>query len=103
MPTMQRPSDLRISDEVAEAFATLSPHLTAKGQQQFTREIVAALRDASKQNNLAPVQDVIEAWYRTLVVMSAPGHEEEMARGEGDPDPANAESLDDLRKRLLEV
>ncbi len=62
---ISNPKDLDLPPEV---FGVLLDALTEQGQASFTRELVEAIATAQRKNNLRPVHDVLEAWYRTLVV-----------------------------------
>lgn len=84
---IQQPSELdlpdRLEDVVATAFGDLADsddifaafqrHLSESGRAQFNREIVHALVQAKKTNDLRPVQEVIDAWFRTWLFVADPG------------------------------
>jgi hypothetical protein len=48
--------------------------LTEAGAQAFSRELVAALVRAKAEDDLRPLLQVVEAWYRTLVLVRDPGY-----------------------------
>ncbi len=48
--------------------------LTDAGARAFSNELVAALVRAKAQDDLRPLLEVVEAWYRTLVLIQDPGY-----------------------------
>lgn len=54
-------------------FSEFAQMLTDKGVRAFAGELVSALVQAKRENDLRPVQDVIEAWYRTSLFIRDPG------------------------------
>lgn len=62
------PVDLELPapDQVAAVMARLTP----EGAIQFVGELMAALEAARTQNDLRPVQEVAEAWYRSLLFVN---------------------------------
>lgn len=54
-----RPQDLDIPEKMQEVMADLN----REGQSQFTAELLHALKDAERTNDLGPVQYVVNAWY----------------------------------------
>jgi hypothetical protein len=69
---IERPQDLGLPPEAVEVFS----HLTEHGASIFSQEIVQALMKAQRRGNLRPVRDVVEAWYRTLILRQDPSYEE---------------------------
>jgi hypothetical protein len=51
-----------------EVLANLSP----QGEQLFRTEVLEAIRKSITSNDLRPIQEVLEAWYRTLVLIKDP-------------------------------
>lgn len=70
-----RPEDLGLPPEADEVLS----HLTPGGSAAFSQEIMRALMQAQSKGNLRPVRDVVEAWYRTLVLRSQPDYMESIA------------------------
>lgn len=54
-------------------FQEFSQMLTDKGVREFAGELVEAVIQAKHANDLRPIQDVIEAWYRTSLFIRDPG------------------------------
>lgn len=48
--------------------------LTDAGAREFSNELVAALVRAKAEDGLRPLLEVVEAWYRTLVLVQDPGY-----------------------------
>jgi Family of unknown function (DUF6247) len=69
---INRPADLDLSPEV---FDVLFKALTEHGRANFDRDLLRAIQQAQQRNNLRPVREVLEAWYRTLVVRQHPDYE----------------------------
>jgi hypothetical protein len=80
-----------------ELFASLTP----SGQAQFISEFVQALYEARRTDNLRPLQDVVEAWYRTLVARRSPDYEAGIAWAR-DHEPSSDDLVDvqELRERM---
>jgi hypothetical protein len=72
LEVIERPQDLNLPPETETVFA----HLTKHGAEVFSQEITRALLQAQDKGNLRPVKDVVEAWYRTLLLWSQPGYDE---------------------------
>lgn len=73
-------------------------HLKPEGIQLFVREIVAAVYVSQQTGDLRPLQDVIEAWYRSLRFIRDPGFLKAAAAQE-----ARAESGDHRIFELEEI
>jgi Family of unknown function (DUF6247) len=69
-----------------------------RSMRVFIDELLEAMEGATRENDLAPVQRVIGAWYRTLVLRSDP-HYAANLQAAGDPDRGEAFTIDDLRAR----
>jgi Family of unknown function (DUF6247) len=88
------PSRLERANEV---FASLD----ADGQAQFISEFFQALYEARRIDNLRPLQDVIEAWYWTLVARRSPNYEAGVAwTREHEPSPDELMDVQELRERM---
>ncbi len=70
------PKDLDLPPEV---FDVLLSALTDEGRANFERDLLQAIQRAQKRNNLRPVREVLEAWYRTLLVRRHPDYQESLA------------------------
>jgi len=70
------PRDLDLSHE---QFAVLLNALNEQGRENFTRDLIKALETAQAKNNLRPVKEVLEAWYRTLTVRRHPDYQRNLA------------------------
>jgi len=66
------PRDLDLSHE---QFKVLLDALNEEGRENFTSDLVKAIEAAQARNNLRPVKEVLEAWYRTLVVRQHPDYQ----------------------------
>lgn len=73
---ISHPKDLDLPPEV---FDVLLKALTEKGRANFERDLLRAIQEAQQRNNLRPVREVLEAWYRTLVVRQHPDYEGNLA------------------------
>jgi hypothetical protein len=72
---ISHPRDLDLPPEV---FDVLLSALTETGRANFERDLLHAIQQAQQRNNLRPVREVLEAWYRTLVVRKHPSYEENL-------------------------
>ena len=66
------PADL---DLPHEHFRVLTEALTEQGRLNFALERIDAIERAQARNDLRPVRDTIEAWYRTFLIRQTPGYE----------------------------
>jgi hypothetical protein len=73
---ISRPGDLNLPPEV---FDVLLNALTDEGRANFERDLLQAIQRAQERNNLRPVREVLEAWYRTLIVRQHPDYEANVA------------------------
>lgn len=55
--------------------AAVLENLTDEGAKRFVGELLAALEDAKQEGDLAHVNRVVEAWFRTLLLRMDPEHE----------------------------
>lgn len=90
----RRPSDLRLPPHLGEVMARLS----GDGARRFTLEMVSALELAERENDLQPVRDVIEAWYRTVLVTADPAYAGNIGAALRSR-PRRGQSVDQLRRR----
>jgi hypothetical protein len=94
------PAELRLPahmERVSEVFASLTPD----GRTQFISEFVEALFEARQTDNLRPLQDVVEGWYRTLVASRSPDYEAAVTwASEHEPATDELLGLQQLRERL---
>ena len=90
------PRDL---DLPAEVFDVLLNALTDEGRADFERELLQAIQRAQQRNNLRPVREVLEAWYRTLIVRQHPDFEASMARARESTD-RDGMTVDELMQDL---
>lgn len=81
-------------DSRFEEFAQM---LTDKGVRLFARDIVRAIVEAKRTNDLRPVQETIDSWFRTSLLMRDPGFLKALAREEEDEEPIAREE----RRKLL--
>ncbi len=76
---IRQPRDLTLPSEIwpmlKDHFKTdeVRQHLNPKGARIFQLEVLEALHQSIDTNDLRPVQEVLEAWYRTLIVLKDPG------------------------------
>lgn len=94
---MRRPRDLSVPDKVVEAFGHLSEYLTGEGQQEFISEMLQALSLAAKLDSMSPVHEVLETWYRTLLLKSQQDFDTEMSREDQEQPKL---SVEEVRARL---
>lgn len=88
---IERIADLSLPPEAEEVFDHLGEH----GAERFSREIIQALFRAQTRGDLRPVLDVVESWYRTLLIRSHPGYLDaaKWARNGGSGESYDAEKL----------
>lgn len=96
---IREPRYLELPPEADRAYEELSPYLTNEGREAFLRELIHALVVSHAENNLRPVQDVIAAWYRTLLLRSDPNYEENIKRARRSR-PRRGVPLEEVRKRF---
>jgi hypothetical protein len=69
---IERIQDFELPPEAEAVF----DHLNEDGAARFGREIVQALVMVQAKGDFRPVLDVVEAWYRTLLMRQHPDYEE---------------------------
>ena len=92
---IRAPKKMELPPEVSAVLG----NLTDEGRQDFVTELLTAFTAAQETNDLRPVVDVIDAWYRTLLVREHPRYDEMMERVGTQP-PKEHVTLEDLRSRL---
>jgi hypothetical protein len=96
------PEKIRHPEEMTlpsrERIEHVLPLLTDDGKESFLKEVLDALADAKENGNLAHVDHVVEAWYRTLLFKMDPDHEERWVRAQ-EVIKRSPESLDRLGVR----
>jgi hypothetical protein len=90
------PRDLNLPPEV---FDVLLKALTDEGRANFERDLLRAIQRAQKRNNLRPVREVLEAWYRTLIVRQHPDYQESLAWARQSED-LDGKTVDELTQEL---
>jgi Family of unknown function (DUF6247) len=93
---ISRPGDLDLPPEV---FNVLLNALTDEGRANFERDLLHAIQRAQQRNNLRPVREVLESWYRTLVVRQHPDYAASMAWARGSEDE-DGKTVDDLMREI---
>jgi hypothetical protein len=91
---LRRAADLQLPPQLNDVLGRLRPDDLGR----FNRELVAAISAAEQTNDLRALRDVIEAWYRTVLVTADSAFAGNMAvaiRGR----PRKGESVQDLRRR----
>ncbi|MFY9615870.1 MAG: DUF6247 family protein [Candidatus Dormiibacterota bacterium] len=91
---LRRAADLRLPPHLNDVLGRLRPEEAGR----FNREMVAALSAAEQTNDLRALRDVIEAWYRTVLVTADnafAGNMSAAVKGR----PRKGESVQDLRRR----
>jgi hypothetical protein len=48
--------------------------------QEFLNELLAAIAQAKNSDDVTPINDVIEAWYRTMLFVKKPGFKDALAK-----------------------
>jgi hypothetical protein len=69
---IERIEDLGLPPEAQEVLRSLTDY----GEDRFSGQIIQALFEAQKKGDLRPVLDVVETWYRTLLVRNHPDYME---------------------------
>lgn len=96
---IREPADLQLKPELEGQFPDLFERLTKAGKDRFVREMIEALFAAQKRNSLRPVRDVINAWYRTLIVFDDPNYGDNVKSARRSR-PTQGESVKELRERI---
>lgn len=103
---IREPRNLRLPADVwavLEHFKTeeVLENLSEQGERNFQTELLEALRESITDNDLRPLQETLESWYRTLVVLRDPtfGPKFEWAQ-QNPPDPKLGRDPKELRKEL---
>jgi hypothetical protein len=91
---LRRAADLRLPPRLTDILGRLKPADAGR----LNRELVAALSEAEETNDLRAMRDVIEAWYRTVLVSADPTFASNMAAATRSR-PRRGESVEDLRRR----
>lgn len=92
---IRSPADLDLPPQAHEVFQNLSPY----GREVFIGELFEALDESARKDNLRPLKDTIEAWYRTLIVRQDPNYEDNMKRA-ARSHPRKGISLDEVKGRI---
>jgi len=76
-------------------------HLTDEGRVAFVSELVAALRRAKNEGDLTYINEVVEAWTRTAMIVDKSFHKK-WKRAQADAKDPNAPvlTLDQIRAKL---
>lgn len=95
---IREPADLELPPEVGRVLESL----TSPGRAQFIQEVTAAIVQGQRDNNLRPLQDVILAWYRTLLARQSTTFQRNVrwAREHPASDPDEATTPEQYREWL---
>ena len=79
----------------------LRDHLTDEGREAFLTEMMLAIRNAKREGNLSYMNQVVDAWTRTVLVLND-AFEAKWERAQADAKNPDGESftLEDARVRL---
>jgi hypothetical protein len=91
---LRRAADLRLPPRLNDVLGRLRPDDAGR----LNREMVVALDTAEATNDLRAMRDVIEAWYRTVLVSTDPRFNANMSTAARSR-PRRGESVEDLRRR----
>jgi hypothetical protein len=84
-------------ERVEEVFQWLTP----EGAQRFSWEMLSAVVQAKRTNDLRSLEHVIESWYRSLLFMRDPEFPIRAARAIADPGtPEDAFPVEETQKAL---
>lgn len=64
---IERVQDIHLPDADDDRVTQVFSELNARGASRFSQEIVAALIESRQKSDLRPLQDAVEAWYRSLL------------------------------------
>ncbi|HEV8149559.1 MAG TPA: DUF6247 family protein [Gemmatimonadales bacterium] len=81
-------------------FKVLLNALTDEGLAAFQRDLLQAIQRAQQRNNLRPVREVLESWYRTLVVRQDPDFEASLTWARQSKDRDGITTVDELMREL---
>ena len=88
-------AELHLPPRMGEVLGQLKPDAA----RRFIAEISEALASAQESNDRGPVRDVVEAWYRTVLVAGDPRYAQNVAAA-GRSRPRHGETLDQVRRRF---
>lgn len=103
---IREPKNLRLPDDVwavLEHFKTdeVVANLSGKSARDFQIEVLEAVRESIANNDLRPLQQALESWYRTVVVLKDPGFGPKLEWAlQNPPDPKVRQDLKELKKEI---
>lgn len=92
---IRHPEDLHLPPEAVEVFR----HLSKEGSAIFSQEIVQAVIDSQRKGNLRPLEELIEAWYRTLLLRQDPSYAKNKTSARRSR-PRKGQTIEQIRERL---
>jgi hypothetical protein len=97
------PRELHVGPDVdnKQMLRLLREHLTDEGRAAFLMEMLAAIREAKDEGNLGYVNQVIDAWTRTVLVLDE-DFDEKWQRAKADAENPAGETftLEEVKVRL---
>jgi hypothetical protein len=96
---IRHPEELNLPphDKIKKVLEKLKP----QGSILFLTELLQSLEDASNDSDLAPVQLVVDSWYRTLLFRSDPSHKDRWESAEAAAKtPPPEMTIEDVREEL---
>ena len=87
-------AELRLPPRMAQVLGQLKP----EPARRFIAELAESLEMAEEANDLGPVRDVVEAWYRTVLIAADPRYNLNLAAA-GRSRPRTGLSVEQVRRR----
>lgn len=87
---------LEISDDIIQVIAE---HLDEDRAKEFVNELLKAIAVAKEQDDVTQINEVIEAWYRTMLFLQKEGFEGSLATAINPRRKKRPRSVEDLLKR----
>jgi Family of unknown function (DUF6247) len=75
--------------------------LTPAGQRKFIKELMESLEASVGDDDLRPLQRVLLAWYRTLILRSDPQYRKNLQAGKSGRGRGKALTVADVRARFI--
>jgi hypothetical protein len=93
---ISRPADMALPPKAEQVLGLLTPE---RGRV-FIQELLASMQTSQAQNDLRPMLNVVEAWYRTQVLQSDPDYQVSVKRARRLQRPVHGQTVEELRQQL---
>jgi hypothetical protein len=103
MGAMRADNRLRTPEELStfpqEKLDAIVENLTKEGGRMFFREVAQATLRAKVEGDLTPLNNVFEAWYRTLRFVASPDADERWDRADQELEHGRRFTAEEIRAR----